>query len=339
MNGGRSDLRVDQWSQKRFAGLFKGVRSDSKDRSMEAAMQTTGKQKLKREIPLYVMLMPAVIITVIYSYGPMVGTSIAFQRFLPGKGLFGSPFTGLDNFLYMFKMPNILSVIYNTVFISLMKMVLGIIVPVTSALLLNEVVHTTYKRVVQTIIYLPYFLSWVILSGILITILSPSEGVVNQLLGYLGVEPIFFLGDERIFPYTIVATDIWKNFGFGTIVYLSALTSIDPNLYEASVIDGANRWQQTKHITLPGISTTIILLSVLSMSNILNAGFEQIFNLYSPTVYKTGDIIDTLVYRTGIQNYQFGVATAVGLMKSLVVLILIAVSNKAAEKIAGYRVF
>ncbi|HHY81435.1 MAG TPA: sugar ABC transporter permease, partial [Clostridiales bacterium] len=220
-----------------------------------------------------------------------------------------------------------------------MKIIMGIIVPVTTALLLNEVLHNTYKRIIQTIIYLPYFLSWVILSGILITILSPSEGIVNQLLGYIGIPPIFFLGDEKVFPFTLVITDVWKNFGFGTIVYLSALTAIDPNLYEAALIDGANRWQQTKYITLPGISTTIILLSVLSIGNILNAGFEQVFNLYSPSVYKTGDILDTLVYRMGIQSYQFGTATAIGLMKSVVALILIAVSNKAAHKIAGYRVF
>ena len=206
--------------------------------------------------------------------------------------------------------------------------------PVTVALLLNEVVHSSFKRTVQTIIYLPYFLSWVILSGILITILSPSEGIVNQFLGYLGIGPVFFLGDEKIFPFTIVITDVWKNFGFGTIVYLSALTSIDPNLYEAAVIDGAGRWQQTWHITLPGISTTIILLTVLSTGNILNAGFEQIFNLYSPMVYSTGDIIDTLVYRMGIDNYQYGPATAVGMIIHMA-LFFIAASNKAAEKAAA----
>lgn len=296
-------------------------------------------RKFRRELPLYIMLLPAVTVMLIYAYGPMVGNVIAFQHFLPGKGLFGSEYIGFENFVYVFKMPNIWNVIYNTVFISSMKIILGIIVPVTVALMLNEVGHSPYKRWVQTIIYLPYFLSWVILSGIIVTILSPSEGIVNHILGFVGVEPIFFLGDERIFPYTIIFTDVWKNFGFGTIVYLSALTSIDPNLYEASLIDGAGRWQQTIHITFPGISTTVILLSVLSVGNILNAGFEQIFNLYSPMVYSTGDILDTLVYRMGIQNYQFGAATAVGLIKSVVALIFIAASNKGAEKIGGYRVF
>ena len=302
-------------------------------------MKAKEKQELIREIPLYVMLLPAVVIMVIYAYGPMVGTVIAFQKFLPGKGLFGSEYIGLDNFTYIFRMPDFFRVLYNTVFISLMKIVLGIVIPVTAALMLNEVRQTTLKRTVQTVIYLPYFLSWVILSGILITILSPSEGIVNQLFGLIGMKPVFFLGNPKIFPFTIIFTDVWKNFGFGTIVYLSALTSIDPQLYEAAIIDGANRRQQTRHITLPGISTTIILLSVLSIGNILNAGFEQIFNLYSPTVYETGDIIDTLVYRMGIQNYQFGPATAVGMMKSLVALFFIVLSNWTAEKIAGYRVF
>jgi putative aldouronate transport system permease protein len=302
-------------------------------------MKTKQVPKWRRELPLFAMLLPPVFIMIIYAYGPMIGNVVAFQKFLPGRGLFGSEFIGLENFKYIFRMPNIWSVIYNTIFIALMKMVAGIIVPVTVALMLNEVVHSYFKRTVQTIIYLPYFLSWVILSGILITILSPSEGIVNQLLGYMGIEPVFFLGDEKIFPYTIVLTDVWKNFGFGTLVYLSALTAIDPNLYEAAHIDGANRWKQTLHITLPGISTTIILLTVLSTGNILNAGFEQIFNLYSPLVYSTGDIIDTLVYRMGIENYQYGPATAVGMMKSLVALIFIAFSNKLAEKIADYRVF
>ncbi|NLC43549.1 MAG: sugar ABC transporter permease [Clostridiales bacterium] len=295
-------------------------------------------RKWRHELPLYVMLIPPVIIILIYSYGPMVGNVIALQKFLPGKGLFGSEFIGLENFRYIFRMPNIWSVVYNTIFIAIMKMAAGLIVPVTVALLLNEVLNTAFKRTVQTIIYLPYFLSWVILAGILIDILSPS-GVVNQLLGYMGIQSTFFLGDATIFPYTIVVTDVWKNFGFGTIIYLAALTSIDPNLYEAALIDSANRWQQTWNITLPGISTTVILMIVLSTGNILNAGFEQIFNLYGPLVYSTGDIIDTLVYRMGIDNYQYGPATAVGMMKSLVALIFIAVSNKVAHKVAGYRVF
>jgi putative aldouronate transport system permease protein len=295
--------------------------------------------KILRELPLYVMLAPAIVLVVVYSYGPMVGVVMAFQRVLPGKGIFGSPWIGWDNFKYVLEMPTILQVIWNTIFIAGLKSVAGVVVPVTVALMLNNVTSQAFKRTVQTVIYLPHFLSWVILAGIFIDILSPSEGVVNQMLGVVGIQPTFFLCDDKIFPWTMVSTDVWKSFGFGTIIYLAALTDIDPTLYEAAVVDGANRWRQTWHITLPGIAGTIIMLSTLSLSNILNAGFDQIFNLYSPMVYRTGDIIDTLVYRTGIVNNQYGMATAVGLFKSVVSLLLIGTAYKLAAKWADYRIF
>jgi putative aldouronate transport system permease protein len=285
------------------------------------------------------MLAPAIVLVLVYAYAPMVGIVMAFQRVLPGRGIFGSPWVGLDNFAFILRMPNILQVLWNTIRIAGLKAVAGVIVPVTVALMLNNVTSQTFKRTVQTIIYLPHFLSWVILAGIFIDILSPSEGVVNHLLGLVGIPPIFFLGSDKVFPWTMVGTDVWKSFGFGAIVYLAALTDIDPTLYEAAVMDGASRWQQTWHVTLPGISGTIIMLSTLSLGNILNAGFDQIFNLYSPLVYRTGDIIDTLVYRIGIVNYQYGVATAVGLFKSVVSLLLIGIAYKLAAKWADYRIF
>ena len=297
------------------------------------------RRKLINEIPLYLMLAPAVVLVLIYAYAPMVGIVMAFQRVLPGKGLFGSPWVGLDNFKFVAQMPTILQVIWNTVRIAGLKAIAGVVVPVSVALMLNNVTSHAFKRTVQTVIYLPHFLSWIILAGIMVDILSPSEGVVNRLLGLVGIKPVFFLGDDKVFPWTMVVTDVWKSFGFGTIVYLAALTDIDPTLYEAAVVDGATRGQQTWYITLPGISGTIIMLSTLSLSNILNAGFDQIFNLYSPLVYRTGDIIDTLVFRTGIMNNQYGVATAVGLLKSIVSLILIAVAYKLAAKWADYRIF
>jgi putative aldouronate transport system permease protein len=299
----------------------------------------SSRNKFFRETPLYIMLIPAVVVVLIFSYGPMVGIVMAFQRVLPGKGIFGSPWVGWDNFTFVLGMPNFFQVVWNTIFISGLKGIAGVFVPVTVALMLNNVTSHLFKRSVQTIVYLPHFLSWIILAGIFVDILSPSEGVVNNLLKGVGMQPIFFLGDDKIFPFTMVATDIWKSFGFGTIIYLAALTDIDPTLYEAAVVDGASRWQQTRHITLPGIAGTIIMLTTLSLGNILNAGFDQIFNLYSPLVYRTGDIIDTLVYRTGIMNYQYGVATAVGLFKSVVSLLLIGIAYKLAAKFADYRIF
>jgi putative aldouronate transport system permease protein len=296
-------------------------------------------KKTFQEIPLLIMLAPAAVLVLIYAYTPMVGIVMAFQRVLPGKGIFGSPWVGWDNFAFILQMPTFLQVLWNTIFIAGMKALAGIVVPVTVALMLNNVTSSAFKRTVQTVIYLPHFLSWVILAGIFIDILSPSDGVVNQLLSSVGIKPIFFLGDDTVFPYTMVATDIWKSFGFGTIVYLAALADIDPTLYEAAVMDGANRWQQTIRITLPGIAGTIIMLTTLSLGNILNAGFDQIFNLYSPLVYRTGDIIDTLVYRTGILNNQYGIATAVGLFKSVVSLVLIGIAYKLAAKYADYKIF
>lgn len=296
-------------------------------------------QKNKRETPLYLMLLPAVVLMLVFSYGPMIGIVMAFQRVLPGKGIFGSPWVGFENFKFILGMPNFYQVVWNTIFIAGLKSVAGVIVPVTVALMLNNVTSRIFKRTVQTVVYLPHFLSWIILAGIFVDILSPSDGVVNNLLKAVGMEPVFFLGTDTIFPWTMVATDVWKSFGFGTIIYLAALTDIDPTLYEAAIVDGATRWQQTWYITLPGITGTIIMLTTLSLGNILNAGFDQIFNLYSPMVYRTGDIIDTLVYRTGIMNYQYGVATAVGLFKSVVSLLLIGIAYKLAAKFADYRIF
>lgn len=296
-------------------------------------------KSMKKDWPLLLMLVPGVVLVLVYSYGPMIGIVIAFQKFIPAKGLFGSRWIGFDNFKTLLAMPNIFQVLWNTVYISVMKIIAGMIVPVTFALLLNELGSKLIKRGIQTLVYMPHFLSWVILGGILIDVLSPSTGIVNSVLQSLGLEPVFFLGNPDWFPYTLVITDVWKDFGFATIIYLAALTSIDPTLYEAAVIDGANRWRQTWHVTLPGIRAIVVLLMVLNLGNVLNAGFDQVFNLYSPVVYETGDIIDTLVYRTGLLEAQYGLATAVGLFKSVVSFMLIVLSYRLAYRYANYRIF
>lgn len=296
-------------------------------------------RKIMKEIPFHLMLLPAVVILIIYNYVPMAGIGIAFQKYVPTYGLFGSAWVGLDNFIYIIKMPDIFQVLWNTVYIAVMKIIGGLLVPVVFALLLNEVKINIFKRSIQTLVYLPHFLSWVILGGILIDILSPSNGFVNEFLSWFGFEPIFFLGNSQWFPYVMVISHIWKEFGFGTIVYFAALTNINPMLYESSIIDGANRWKQTFYITIPGITPIVILMSCLSLGNVLNAGFEQVFNLYNPAVYSTGDIIDTMVYRLGLEQIQFSVATAVRLFKSVVSFLLISLSYKAADKFANYRIF
>jgi putative aldouronate transport system permease protein len=292
-----------------------------------------------RELPLYFMMIPAVAIVAVYSYGPMAGIIMAFQKFTLGGGFFGSDWVGFENFTRLFAMPNIWQVIRNTVLISFAKMVGGILAPVSFALLLNEVANKFWKRFFQSMVYLQNFLSWIILSGIFIDILSPSQGIINQLLANIGVKPIFFLGNKFWFPITMVLTDIWKGFGFGSVIYLAALTSIDPALYEAAEIDGANRWKQTLHITLPGITSIVVLMTVLSMANILNGGFDQIYNMYNPSVMATGDILDTLVYRIGIEGTQYSLSTAAGLFKSVVSMVFIVASYYLADKWAGYRIF
>lgn len=293
---------------------------------------------------LYIMLIPAVIITAIYSYGPLIGLTIAFQKFEMSKGLFGSKWIGLDNFRYIFLLPNFGRVLYNTISISTMKMVLGLVFPIFVSVLLNEVKHTKLKRSIQTVIYLPHFISWVIIAGLMIDILSPSHGIVNHIIKLLGMEPVFFLGKKETFPYVIVISDIWKGFGYSTIMYMAALTGIDPNLYEAANMDGAGRFRRIWHITMPGITPVIVLNATLMLGQVLNAGFDQVFNLYSPMVYETGDIIDTLVYRIGMQPGKgtmprYDIATTIGLFKSGISFLLISVAYWLANKFANYKIF
>lgn len=295
--------------------------------------------KLMKEMPLHLMILPALVLLFIFAYIPMFGIIMGFEKYVPAKGILGSEWVGFGNYVYLMNLPDTFQILFNTVYIAFMKIVAGIIVPVVFALLINEVSKGYIKRTVQTVIYLPYFLSWIILSGIMIDILSPSQGIVNHVIASLGIEPIFFLGNAKWFPYIIVISDVWKNFGFGTIIYLASLTSIDPTYYEAAVIDGAGRWKQTVYVTLPGILPIVVLMTTLSLGNVLNAGFDQIFNLYSPSVYSTGDIIDTMIYRIGMKDAQFGVATAVGFFRSVVSFIFVVMSYKLAGKYAGYKVF
>lgn len=300
--------------------------------------KTPLKVRFKKDLPFHLMLLPGVVLVFIFKYLPLAGLSIAFEDFYPVYGLFNQEWIGLDNFKFIFSLPTFPRVLYNTIFIAVMKIVAGIVVPVTFALMLNEMRNIHYKRTLQTIVYLPHFISWVALAGIFLDVLS-MDGIVNMLIKALGAQPVYFLGDPGVFPYTIVVTDIWKTFGWNTIVYLAAVTGVDTQLYEAAYLDGAGRFKQTIHVTIPGILPIVMLMSILSIGNVLRAGFDQVFNLYSPLVYSTGDIIDTFVYRLGILDAQFGPATAVGLFQSLVSFILIMTGYWAADRFAGYRVF
>ncbi|MBO2945221.1 sugar ABC transporter permease [Paenibacillus sp. F411] len=296
------------------------------------------REKLGRTWPLHLMLLPAALVTLIFAYVPMGGLIMAFQDFKPYDGVFNSPFVGLEHFRFMFEYPDSKQVIINTLIIAGLKIVFGLLVPFTFAILLNEIRLTLFKRVVQTLVYLPHFISWVILGAILTDMLG-SEGIVNGMLQAMGMDPIFWLGDGNWFRFTVVVSDIWQNFGFNTIVFLAALAGVNPSLYEAAEVDGANRWKQTLYITIPAMIPITVVVATLSIGNILNAGFDQIFNLYNPLVYDKGDIIDTFVYRTAILNGQFSFGTAVGMFKSVVGLVLIVISYRLAARYAGYKIF
>lgn len=308
---------------------------------MKIADKTNVQRKKKnwqKDWQLHLMILPGLLFILLFKYMPLGGITIAFKEFLPGKGIWGSPWVGLENFEYMLALPDTKRVMWNTLFIAAAKILINFPAPIIISILLNEVKNHRFKRSVQTIIYLPYFISWVILAGI-IQDLFAKEGLINQFLGIFGAEPVFFLGNKYAFLGVLIGTDVWKNFGYNTVVYLAAITGIDETLYEAAKIDGANRFQQIWNVTLPGIAPIVVLMMILNLGNVLNAGFEQIFNLYNPLVYETADIIDTFVYRISLVEANYSLGTAVGLLKSVVSFILIVTSYKIANKYSDYTVF
>ncbi|WP_405082854.1 ABC transporter permease [Paenibacillus chitinolyticus] len=303
------------------------------------ARRTDRKKGCKQPWILHLMVLPAAVLVFIFSYIPMSGIIMAFQDYKPALGISGSPWVGLKHFRYMWENDYFLKITWNTLFFACSKMVMNLIIPFFFALLLNEVRKMALKRTIQTLVYLPHFLSWVTLSGILIDMLAQT-GLINQfLVAVFGIKPIFFLGDGSWFRFTIIFSDVWKEFGFNTIIFLAALSGINPSLYEAAEVDGAGRWKQTFYITIPALIPITIVIATLALGNVLNANFDQVFNLYSPLIYRQGDIIDTFVYREGLLSGQFSFATAVSLFKSFISLILIAVSYRLAYRFAGYRIF
>ncbi|MEK3721527.1 ABC transporter permease [Paenibacillus sp. FSL H8-0034] len=315
----------------RNAAIKKNKKTDKKTRI---------KWNFARNWPLHLMVLPAFLVVLLFQYGPLPGLIMAFQQYKPWLGFTDSPFVGLDQFAKMWEFPQSRQVILNTLIIASLKVLFQLIVPFVFALLLNEIRAIGYKRTIQTMVYLPHFLSWVILGGILIDMLSTDGGMVNRILGAVfGIQPIFFLGNGDWFRFTIVVSDVWKDFGFATIIFLAALAGIDPSLYEAAVIDGCNRFKQVLYITIPGLIPIAIVVGTLSLGSILNAGFDQIFNLYNPLVYGKGDIIDTYVYRVGLLSGDYSFATAVGMFKSVVSFILIMIAYRMAYVFANYRIF
>lgn len=292
----------------------------------------------KKQAYYHLMMLPGMIFLIIFNFIPMAGIVMAFQNFSPVKGILESKWVGLDNFRFIFSLPDSRQIFVNTIIISLGKILLGILIPVCFSLLLNEIKVKFFKRTVQTIVYMPHFLSWVVFAAVVQSIFS-YDGPVNVLLTAIGMEPVMFLGSNQWFRTLMVTTDSWKEFGYGSIIYLAALTGIDPGLYEAASIDGASRWKRLLYITLPGIMPIILIMLTMALPNILNAGFDQIFNLYNPLVYESGDILDTYVYRVGMLKRQYSLGTAVGLIKSVVGMILILAANKLVTTFSDRRMF
>jgi putative aldouronate transport system permease protein len=286
-----------------------------------------------RNRQLLLMMVPALAFFIVFHYEPMYGAIIAFKDFRITQGIFGSDWTGWDNFAKLFSSDDFPRALRNTVIISLLRLTFGFFAPIILALLLNEVRIAWYKRTVQTLTYLPYFLSWVILGGIFKMLFSNS-GPLNGIITSLGGDPVDFLSSNGWFIFVLIVTGIWQSVGYGAVIYLAALAGIDPQLYEAAMIDGAGRWKQTLHITLPCLVPTIITLFILNVGHILNAGFYQIYNMYNPLVYQWSDIIDTYVLRR-LTTMDFSLATAAGLFKSVVGLMMVVLVNSFARRASG----
>ena len=296
--------------------------------------QTFKLRSFKKYKVLYFMMIPALLYFIIFCYTPMYGILMAFKDYKISKGVMGSDWVGLYYFQKLFSSSRFWSVLGNTLIISLLKLILGFFPPIIFALLLNEIKTPWFKKLTQTCSYLPYFISWIILAGIIKEIFS-TNGVINQIVTSFGGEAQVWLSKKQYFRTILVSTDIWKGFGWGSIIYISALSGIDPQLYEAAALDGAGRWKKMLYITLPGLIPVITINLILSMAGVLNAGFDQIFNLTNSSVKSVADIIDTYVYELGVQKRDYSLSTAVGLFKSVVALILILLTNFTAKKING----
>jgi len=288
---------------------------------------------------LYLMLLPGLIYFLVFRYYPLWNAQIAFKDFKPLLGVEGSPFIGFNHFVTFFKSFYFTQLITNTLIISTLKLILGMPVAIILAISIYESMFKPLARLVQTISYLPHFLSWVIMFGILLGMLSPGEGLINEVIKANGGKAIPFLTSPAWFRIVLVGSDIWKETGWSTIIYLAALMAIDPTLFEAAAVDGASRLQRIWYISLPGIASTIVVVTLLRLGNILDAGFQQVFVLYSLPVYSVGDIIDTWVYRQGILEFQFSLATAVGIFKGSIGLLLVVFSNRLAKKFAGSGIY
>ncbi len=306
----------------------------------------TDKKKIKKGVPsillsiktdwqMWIFLIPALVLIITFNYVPMTGIVMAFQDFKPGKGIFGSEFVGFEHFIEFFTSYNFERIIRNTFVLSFLPLLFGFPTAIIFALALNEVRRLWLKKVVQFASYLPYFISIVVTAGMVVTFLSPNEGIINSFIKMFGGEAVNFLAVPAYFPWVFTAMMVWKTFGFNSILYLAALSSVDPSLYEAAKIDGANKWQEVRFITFPCIQPTVVIMLLLGLGNLMRTGFEEIFLLYNEAVYETADVITTFVYRIGIETGEVSYATAIGLFNSVISFALLVTFNQISKKFLG----
>jgi len=294
---------------------------------------------IKKHWFLYLLVLPSVIYVFIFRYVPIYGLLIAFKDYSIRKGILGSPWVGFKHFNILFTDPYFYKVLWNTIIINIYNITFGFIFTITLALFLNEIRISTFKKAFQTTVYMPNFLSWVVFSGLITMVLSPSGGILNKIISVLGGEEIYFLIEPKYFRAILVSSSIIKSAGFGTIIYLAAIAGINTELYDAAIIDGAHRGQLMRYITFQRIKPTIAVLLILSVAGIFGSNFEQVYTLYSPLVYDTGDVLSTYLYRTGLIDGRFEMATAIGLVFNIIGLILIITTNKFIEKMNVMGIF
>jgi len=288
---------------------------------------------------LMLMLLPALVYYIVFHYVPIYGLLIAFKDFKFIEGIWASPWVGFEHFKDLFALGSFWEVLRNTIIISIYKLIWGFPAPIILSLLLNEIYNVHFKKVIQTISYLPHFLSWVILGGIFLQVLSPSTGPINMILRYFKLEPVFFMANPRWFRSILVTTGIWKSVGWGSVIYIASLAAINPELYEACTIDGANRFQKALHVSIPSLIPVISIMLIFAVGGVINDDFDQVFNMYNEAVYKVADVLSTYIYRVGLESMQFERATAVGLFKNVIAFTLISVANSITKKINEYGIW
>jgi putative aldouronate transport system permease protein len=296
-------------------------------------------KRIKLNYQLYLFLLPVVILYLVFKYYPMYGIQIAFRNFTPSKGIWGSDWVGFDNFIEFFKSYNFWQLIRNTVSLQILSLIFGFPIPIIVALMLNQLTSKRYKKFLQTVIYAPHFISTVVLVGMLYVFLSPNSGIVNHIVQLFGGQPILFMSDSNWYRPLYILSGIWQETGFGSIIYLAALAGINPELHEAAIMDGASKWKRIRHVDIPGIMPTIIILLIFALGNMMNVGFEKAYLMQNDLNRSVSEIIPTYVYDQGIQQAQYSFSTAVGLFNTVINVILLLIVNRAAKKLTETSLF